>query len=106
MLSMKAVDVIEKRYIDTGIIENDEIMGLVRTIRVKDQQLAGAAKTVENLSKDQVTIFRNGDGKLILTERTVNITEDKSLKNLSKVVVWIFFVVSIAELVAVIKGFF
>lgn len=60
MLSMKAVEVIEKRYLDTGVIEHNEIMELVRTVRVKDQQLAGAVRTIANL------------GRCPVDERTVN----------------------------------
>lgn len=47
MLRMRAVDLIEKRYLDTGIIEHNEIMELFSTIRNKDQQLKRVANTAK-----------------------------------------------------------
>lgn len=100
MLSMKAVELIEKRYLDTGEIDNAEIMGLVRTIRVKDQQLSGAVKTIENLNENKVSIFRDGDGKIIATERTVNVTGQGVF---SKVIIGIVLIVAVAELIQVLR---
>ena len=105
MLSMKAVDLIEKRYLDTGEIDNAEIMGLIRTIRVKNQQLSGAVKTIENLNEHKVSIFRDGDGKIIATERTVNISDSKTFDKFTKILTGVLMIISLTELITLIKVF-
>ena len=60
MLSMKQVEVIQKRVQDTGLIFVDETLELIETLKIKDAQLTNAVATVCNL------------GRCPANERTVN----------------------------------
>ena len=49
MLSVKAIELIEKRYLDTGAINHNEIMELFNTVRIKNHQLEYATCTISKL---------------------------------------------------------
>ncbi len=107
MLTMKAVEIIEKRYLDTGEIENNEIMGLIRTIRVQDKLLQAVNPERNDSAKDQISIFRDGNGKIIATERTINISEEeKKLHKFSRVLITIFLLLSAIDLILLLKELF
>ena len=100
MQTMKEVEKIEKSYLDTGDINNVEIMGLVRLIRVQNDLLQIADALEADALKNKVSVFRDGDGKIIATERTIN---TKGHCIFSKVVIGSMLIVTVVEFVQILS---